>query len=56
MILKLLDDSKRWHLYDDIINFDFKVMEINGEKKVHYSCMRRRGFDFNGSIKISCIY
>ena len=48
MILKILDDDKRWHLYDDIITFDYKVMEISGKKEVHYSVMRRRGFDFNG--------
>ena len=51
MILKILDDNKRWHLYDDIINLDYKVMEISGKKEVYYSVMRRRGFDFNGSSK-----
>jgi len=51
MILKLLSDDKRWNLYDDIINIDYKVMEISGKKEVHYSVMRRRGFDFNGSTK-----
>ena len=51
MILKILDDGKRWHLYDDIINIDYKVMEISGNKEVHYSVMRRRGFDFNGKTR-----
>ena len=51
MILKILDDNKRWYLYDDIITLDFKVMEISGTKEVHYNVIRRRGFDFNGSTK-----
>ena len=51
MILKILDDNKRWHLYDDIITFDYKIIEISGKKEAHYNCMRRRGFDFNGSTK-----
>ncbi len=48
MILKTLDEGKRWHLYDDVHHVDFKIMEISGKKEVHYSVMRRRGFDFNG--------
>ena len=49
MILKLLSKDKRWFLYDDIITMDYKVIEVSGKKEVHYSVMRRRGFDFNGS-------
>jgi len=51
MILKLLSDNKRWNLYDDIININYKVIEISGKNEVHYSVMRRRGFDFNGKTK-----
>ena len=48
MILKLLSKDRRWFLYDDIITMDYKIMEVSGKKEVHYSVMRRRGFDFNG--------
>lgn len=49
MIIKTQTKDGYWHLYDDVINVDYKFTGTKpGETIVKYSVLRRRGFDFSG--------